>query len=120
VDQSTLMLAARITLAHFSVSSRMSLPKSAGEPHLGRQEPASHRGERIASRSRSGRIQARRREGDFWRHPEDARDFSIQPPSGKSGRRVRAQISEANLSGRQRERKKTKLIALAQAAHAAG
>jgi predicted methyltransferase len=22
-------------------------------------------------------------EGDFWRHPEDARDFSIQPPSGK-------------------------------------
>src|SRR5262249_10890918 len=29
---STLMLAARITLAHFSVSSAMSLPKSAGEP----------------------------------------------------------------------------------------
>ena len=26
------MLAARITLAHFSVSSAMSLPKSAGEP----------------------------------------------------------------------------------------
>jgi len=23
-------------------------------------------------------------EGDFWRHPEDARDFSIQPPSGKA------------------------------------
>ncbi len=22
-------------------------------------------------------------EGDFWRHPEDTRDFSIQPPSGK-------------------------------------
>ena len=22
-------------------------------------------------------------EGDFWRHPEDPRDFSIQPPSGK-------------------------------------
>jgi predicted methyltransferase len=22
--------------------------------------------------------------GDFWRHPEDARDFSIQPPSGKA------------------------------------
>jgi predicted methyltransferase len=21
--------------------------------------------------------------GDFWRHPEDTRDFSIQPPSGK-------------------------------------
>jgi hypothetical protein len=20
----------------------------------------------------------------FWRHPEDARDFSIQPPSGKA------------------------------------
>ena len=31
-DHSTLMLAARITLAHFSVSSRMSLPKSSGEP----------------------------------------------------------------------------------------
>ena len=29
---STLILAARITFAHFSVSSRMSLPKSAGEP----------------------------------------------------------------------------------------
>jgi predicted methyltransferase len=23
-------------------------------------------------------------EGDFWRHPEDERDFSIQPPSGKA------------------------------------
>src|SRR5215831_6612455 len=23
-------------------------------------------------------------EGDFWRHPEDARDFSIQPPSGRA------------------------------------
>ena len=23
-------------------------------------------------------------EGDFWRRPEDARDFSIQPPSGKA------------------------------------
>jgi predicted methyltransferase len=23
-------------------------------------------------------------EGDFWRHPEDSRDFSIQPPSGKA------------------------------------
>ena len=22
-------------------------------------------------------------EGDFWRHPEDPRDFSIQPPSGR-------------------------------------
>jgi predicted methyltransferase len=22
-------------------------------------------------------------QGDFWRHPEDARDFSVQPPSGK-------------------------------------
>lgn len=22
-------------------------------------------------------------EGDFWRHPEDPRDFSVQPPSGK-------------------------------------
>ena len=22
--------------------------------------------------------------GDFWRHTEDARDFSIQPPSGKA------------------------------------
>jgi predicted methyltransferase len=22
-------------------------------------------------------------EGDFWRHPEDTRDFSIQPPSGR-------------------------------------
>ena len=22
--------------------------------------------------------------GDFWRHPADARDFSIQPPSGKA------------------------------------
>ena len=31
-DHSGLMLAARITLAHFSVSSAMSLPKSAGEP----------------------------------------------------------------------------------------
>src|SRR5215472_15806453 len=30
-DQSALMLAARITLPHFSVSSAMSLPKSAGE-----------------------------------------------------------------------------------------
>ena len=29
---SGLMLAARITLPHFSVSSAMSLPKSAGEP----------------------------------------------------------------------------------------
>ena len=29
-----LMLAARITLAHFSVSSAMSLPKSAGEPAM--------------------------------------------------------------------------------------
>jgi hypothetical protein len=29
---STLMLAAWITLAHFSVSSAMSFPKSAGEP----------------------------------------------------------------------------------------
>jgi hypothetical protein len=32
VDHSGLMLAARITLAHFSMSSAMSLPKSAGEP----------------------------------------------------------------------------------------
>src|SRR5262249_40268911 len=31
-NQPSLMLAARITLAHFSVSSRISLPKSAGEP----------------------------------------------------------------------------------------
>ena len=31
-DHSGLMLAARITLPHFSVSSAMSLPKSAGEP----------------------------------------------------------------------------------------
>jgi hypothetical protein len=31
-SQSALMLAARITLAHFSVSSAMSFPKSAGEP----------------------------------------------------------------------------------------
>src|SRR5262245_15924574 len=31
-DHSALMLAARITLPHFSVSSAMSLPKSAGEP----------------------------------------------------------------------------------------
>ena len=23
-------------------------------------------------------------EGDFWRHPDDPRDFSIQPPSGKA------------------------------------
>ena len=23
-------------------------------------------------------------QGDFWRHPEDPRDFSIQPPSGKA------------------------------------
>src|SRR5262245_14713742 len=30
--QSALMFAARITLAHFSVSSAISLPKSAGEP----------------------------------------------------------------------------------------
>jgi predicted methyltransferase len=22
-------------------------------------------------------------QGDFWRHPEDTRDFSVQPPSGK-------------------------------------
>src|SRR5262245_66073003 len=32
VDHSALMLAARITFAHFSVSSAMSLAKSAGEP----------------------------------------------------------------------------------------
>src|SRR5262249_36976736 len=31
-DHSALMLAARITLPHFSVSSAMNLPKSAGEP----------------------------------------------------------------------------------------
>ena len=31
-DYSGLMLAARITLPHFSVSSAMSFPKSAGEP----------------------------------------------------------------------------------------
>src|SRR5262249_61179686 len=31
-DHSGLMLASRTTLAHFSVSSAMSLPKSAGEP----------------------------------------------------------------------------------------
>ena len=31
-DHSALMLAARMTLPHFSVSSAMSLPKSAGEP----------------------------------------------------------------------------------------
>ena len=35
-DYSGLMLAARITLPHFSVSSAMSLPKSAGEPALAR------------------------------------------------------------------------------------
>ena len=23
-------------------------------------------------------------EGDFWRHPEDPRDFSIQPPSARA------------------------------------
>ena len=23
-------------------------------------------------------------QGDFWRHPEDTRDFSVQPPSGKA------------------------------------
>jgi len=23
-------------------------------------------------------------EGDFWRRPEDPRDFSIQPPSGRA------------------------------------
>ena len=32
-------------------------------------------------------------EGDFWHHPEDARDFSIQPPSCKAVGRVRAQIA---------------------------
>src|SRR5262245_36145604 len=35
VDHSALMLAARITFAHFSVSSAMSLAKSAGEPGSG-------------------------------------------------------------------------------------
>src|SRR5215471_10996789 len=34
-DHSALMLAARITLAHFSVSSAMSLPKSAGDIGIG-------------------------------------------------------------------------------------
>jgi hypothetical protein len=34
-NHSGLMLAARITLAHFSVSWAMSLPKSAGEPDTG-------------------------------------------------------------------------------------
>src|SRR5215470_7010038 len=34
-DYSGLMLAARMTLAHFSVSSAMSLPNSAGEPASG-------------------------------------------------------------------------------------
>src|SRR4029450_2858494 len=34
-DQSGLILPARITLPHFSVSSEMSLPKSAGEPGSG-------------------------------------------------------------------------------------
>ena len=34
---SALMLAARITLAHFSVSSAMNFPKSAGEPTSGRR-----------------------------------------------------------------------------------
>src|SRR5262245_49526011 len=34
-DQSGLMFAARTTLPHFSVSSAMSLPKSAGEPTSG-------------------------------------------------------------------------------------
>ena len=33
-DRSALMLAARITLAHFSVSSAISLPNSAGEPAI--------------------------------------------------------------------------------------
>src|SRR5262245_55105834 len=33
-DHSALILAARITLAHFSVSSAISLPKSAGEPAI--------------------------------------------------------------------------------------
>ena len=23
-------------------------------------------------------------EGDFWRHPEDTRDFSVQPPGAKA------------------------------------
>jgi hypothetical protein len=67
--------------------------------HIHREEPP--RGKRAAPRSRGGGIQARR-EGDFWRHPEDARDFSIQPPSGKAVGRVRAQISEADVSGRRR------------------
>src|SRR5262249_26089557 len=35
VDHSGLMLAARITLAHFSVSSTMNFPNSAGEPTTG-------------------------------------------------------------------------------------
>src|SRR6516165_12240118 len=34
-DHSALILAARITLPHFSVSSAMNLPKSAGEPTSG-------------------------------------------------------------------------------------
>jgi predicted methyltransferase len=69
--------------------------------HLGRQEPASHRGERIASRSRSGRIQARRRRR-FLAPPRGCARLFDPAAERQSGRRVRAQISEANVSGRQR------------------
>jgi hypothetical protein len=42
--------------------------------------------------------------GDFWRHPEDARDFSIQPPSGKAVDEFVLKFSEADVCGRRLDR----------------
>ena len=65
--------------------------------HLGRQDPAPDRGER-ARRARSRRpASSSSPSGDFLRHPEDTArgaDFRLEG----AGRRVRAEIPEAELS----------------------
>jgi len=37
-------------------------------------------------------------EGDFWRHPEDWRDFSIQPPPNKPVDEFVLKFSKADVS----------------------
>jgi hypothetical protein len=48
-------------------------------------------------------------EGDVWRLPEDARDFLDPTAKRQGGRRVRVQISEADMSGRRRVQRRSVL-----------
>ena len=72
-----------------------------GARHIGRQEPPPHRGKRAAPRSRGCRIQTRRRRR-FLAPPRGCARLLDPTAERQGGRRVRAQIPEADVSGRRR------------------